>query len=84
MDDLQMEFVQSVQDVDYFLEHTEVHFSRVEKLRFKVEQYVCVCVCDCIFISVRFAAVRSCMWVCVEIIDHVLFMVCLFCAVIPI
>lgn len=42
MDDLQMEFVQSVQDVDYFLEHTEVHFSRVEKLRFKVEQYVCV------------------------------------------
>ncbi|KAH9784688.1 polyribonucleotide nucleotidyltransferase 1 [Citrus sinensis] len=59
MDDLQMEFVQSVLDVDYFLEHTEVHFSRVEKLRFKVEQYVCVCVCDCIFISVRFAAVRS-------------------------
>ncbi|KAH9784686.1 polyribonucleotide nucleotidyltransferase 1 [Citrus sinensis] len=37
MDDLQMEFVQSVLDVDYFLEHTEVHFSRVEKLRFKVE-----------------------------------------------
>lgn len=42
MDDLQMEFVQSVQYVDYFLEHTEVHFLHVEKLRFKVEQYVCV------------------------------------------